>query len=154
VTGLTAAPAPRYAGFWVRVGATLLDILWIVPLVLGFGYVLFGAAYFNVNAGAFRGWGDFAFTNLLPALAVLAFWQVRGATPGKILLHLRIVDATTLGKVAFGRLVLRYVVYGVSLLFAPLALLMALGYLWVAFDKRCQGLHDKLARTVVIRVDD
>jgi len=35
-----------------------------------------------------------------------------------------------------------------------LALLMALGYLWVAFDKRCQGLHDKLARTVVIRVDD
>lgn len=28
-----------------------------------------------------------------------------------------------------------------------------LGYLWVAFDKRKQGLHDRVCRTIVVRAD-
>jgi uncharacterized RDD family membrane protein YckC len=29
-----------------------------------------------------------------------------------------------------------------------------IGVIWIAFDKRKQGWHDKVARTVVIRVED
>jgi uncharacterized RDD family membrane protein YckC len=31
---------------------------------------------------------------------------------------------------------------------------MCLGFLWIAFDKRKQGWHDKLAGTVVVRTPD
>jgi uncharacterized RDD family membrane protein YckC len=31
------------------------------------------------------------------------------------------------------------------------SILLALGFIWVAFDNRKQGWHDKLAGTVVVR---
>jgi uncharacterized RDD family membrane protein YckC len=56
-----------------------------------------------------------------------------------------IVDADTLGKPATGRLVLRYLGYYLS------TIVLLLGFIWIAFDSRKQGLHDKIANTVVIR---
>ena len=148
------AAAPQYAGFWIRCGAQLLDFLWLVPLVCGAGFVVFGPAYFNVDTGAYRGLGDFIFTNVSLALAVLTFWFVRQATPGKILLRLKIVDAATQGKPTPRQLLIRYFAYALGLIFAPAVIIMMLGCLWVAIDRRRQSLHDKLAGTIVIRVDD
>jgi uncharacterized RDD family membrane protein YckC len=31
---------------------------------------------------------------------------------------------------------------------------LCLGFIWVAFDRKKQGWHDKIARTVVVRVKD
>ena len=77
---------------------------------------------------------------------MLAFWIYKGATPGKMVVSARIVDATDRGgPMTKGQAVLRYAGYFVSLL--PLGL----GYLWVAFDRRKQGWHDKIAGTVVVR---
>jgi len=42
----------------------------------------------------------------------------------------------------------RYFGYYVS------GLILALGFIWIAFDKRKQGWHDKLAGTLVIREGD
>jgi uncharacterized RDD family membrane protein YckC len=42
----------------------------------------------------------------------------------------------------------RYLGYFVS------ALPLGLGFFWVAWDKRKQGFHDKLAKTVVIHEDE
>ena len=81
----------------------------------------------------------------LPIIAVIIFWQYRSATPGKIMMGIYIVDEKTLGHPPFGRLVLRYFGYYVSIL--PLLL----GFFWVAFDKRKQGFHDKIARTLVVK---
>lgn len=61
------------------------------------------------------------------------------------LLSLRVVDAESGGPLTLGQGVGRYFAYFVSTI--PLGL----GFLWVAFDKRKQGWHDKLAHTVVIR---
>ena len=133
-----------YAGFWIRVQATLIDLLWLTPLVLGMGFIMFGRAYFTMNSNGMSSGVDFFITNGLPALAMVGFWVWRGGTPGKLLLHLRIVDARTLGKPSFGQLVLRYLGY------IPATMVLFLGLIWVAFDARKQGWHDKIARTVVI----
>ena len=55
-----------------------------------------------------------------------------------------IVDANTLSAPSTSQNIIRYLGYFIS--FLPLGL----GFLWIAFDKRKQGWHDKLAGTVVI----
>jgi uncharacterized RDD family membrane protein YckC len=60
----------------------------------------------------------------------------------------RIVDANTYGPPSTGKLVGRYFAYLASII--PLFL----GFLWIAFDKRKQGWHDKLAGTVVVHHED
>jgi len=81
---------------------------------------------------------------VFPAVAIILFWVARSATPGKMLIRARIVDARTGGKPTTGQLIGRYLGYYVSTL--PLFL----GFIWIALDKRKQGWHDKLARTVVV----
>jgi uncharacterized RDD family membrane protein YckC len=78
-------------------------------------------------------------------VAIVLFWLYRQATPGKMAISARIVDARTGGKPGIGQLIGRYLGYFVSTM--PLFL----GLIWVAFDPRKQGWHDKLAGTVVVR---
>lgn len=80
-----------------------------------------------------------------PALVIILFWVYKSATPGKMILKLRIVDADSGGKPSTAQFVGRYFSYYLSTL--PLML----GFIWVAFDQRKQGWHDKLAGTVVIK---
>ena len=136
----------QYAGFWVRVGATMIDTLLLMLIIFPLLVAIYGWAYFNVDESGFiAGPADFLISWVAPALAVVAFWMYRQATPGKMALSLRIVDATTGDPPSPGQCVGRYFAYFVSII--PLCL----GLLWVAFDTRKQGWHDKLAGTVVIR---
>jgi len=82
---------------------------------------------------------------LILGVIVIMFWSYRGATPGKMLFSMKIVDATTFGKLSRKQEIIRFLSYTVSVL--P----FGLGFLWVAFDKRRQALHDKIAGTVVIK---
>ena len=61
------------------------------------------------------------------------------------MMDIYIVYANTFGHPPFGKLVLRYIGYYISLL--PLML----GFFWVGWDKRKQGFHDKIAGTVVVK---
>ena len=125
--------SPEYVGLGNRAAAFAIDAL-LVFVVIG-PLALFGL----------RG---FLFEALLPALAVLAFWRRYGATPGKMAVGARIVDARTGAAPSTGRLVARYAGYLVSML--PLFL----GFAWIAIDRRKQGWHDKIAGTVVVNDDD
>jgi uncharacterized RDD family membrane protein YckC len=82
---------------------------------------------------------------ILPAIAVIVFWIYKSATPGKMATKLMIVDAETGGRPSTSQFIGRYLGYYISMI--PLFL----GIIWVGFDKRKQGWHDKLAGTVVIR---
>lgn len=75
---------------------------------------------------------------------ILLFWVYRSATPGKMILRMKIVDAKTGGAPSKAQLIGRYFGYFLSTL--PLGL----GFLWIYYDKKKQGWHDKLAGTVVI----
>ena len=135
----------EYVGFWLRVVAAIVDTILVlciaVPLVVwlyGWDGVVFG------SAEGFRP-TRFAIDWLIPAAATLLFWHFRSATPGKLLIGARIVDAKSGAKPTTAQLIVRYLGYFVS------TIPFCLGLLWVAFDARKQGFHDKLARTVVIR---
>jgi uncharacterized RDD family membrane protein YckC len=135
----------EYGGFWIRVGAAIVDSLLIVCVTLPVLIAIYGSEYFEARTGFVAGTADFLISWVAPALAVVVFWLYRQATPGKMLLSLRVVDARTGGTLSIGQSVTRYLGYFVSTI--PLGL----GLLWVAFDPRKQGWHDKLAGTVVVR---
>ncbi len=81
---------------------------------------------------------------LMIGLAIIGCQMMYGTTPGKRLLGLKIVDATTLEPAARLQYVARFLGYIAS--FLPL---MG-GFLWMHFNKRRRGLHDVIAHTVVI----
>ena len=49
----------------------------------------------ETGALLFRGTADILISFVLPALAVVAFWVARGATPGKMAISAQVVDART-----------------------------------------------------------
>jgi uncharacterized RDD family membrane protein YckC len=69
----------------------------------------------------------------------------RGATPGKRLLGIRVVDAAGSGPIGHRRAALRRLVYVLG------GLLLYLGWLWLLVDRHRQTWHDKAAHTVVLR---
>jgi len=154
----------RYAGFWVRFLATWIDmIIFIVPL---------GLIVYFISGGALLDFSDFSqsityaqegntlaalqhmprtsakwepLLELLVAIVTIVFWkQWAGATPGKKLLGIYVVDAKSLGEINNKQAIIRYISYIISTI--PLAI----GFIMVAFTKKRQALHDMLADTVVI----
>ncbi len=134
----------RYAGFWVRTWATLIDSILILLITYPILISVYGIEYF-LSQELVKGPIDLLTSWVLPAIAVIVFWMYKSATPGKMIFSARIVDAKTGGKPSTTQCVIRYFAYIVSIL--PLLL----GFIWIAFDKRKQAWHDKLAGTVVVR---
>ncbi len=158
-----------YAGFWMRVWASVIDSALVMALLYPLLAALHGSSYWTDKARVFDALGmalqgqlaiedlqsltsgtqggpmDTVLSYVLPAVAVVLFWIYRSATPGKMAIRATIVDADSGGTPSTRQLILRYLGYFVSLI--P----MGVGFLWVAFDGRKQGWHDKLANTVVVR---
>jgi len=134
----------EYAGFWIRVGASIIDTILLLLVIAPVLTAIYGTSYW-INGSLVQGAWDVLFNYLFPAIAVVIFWICKSATPGKIATKLTIVDAKTGGKPSTGQFIGRYLGYYVSMI--PLFI----GIIWVAFDKRKQGWHDKLAGTVVIK---
>lgn len=136
----------EYAGFWIRVGAAIIDTLLIMAITFPLLVGIYGWGYFDAEVtGMIAGPADVLISWVMPAVAVILFWVYRQATPGKMLLSLRIQDANNGGGLSWGQSIGRYLSYFVATL--PLGL----GLIWVAFDKKKQGWHDKLAHTVVVK---
>lgn len=76
---------------------------------------------------------------------LLLFWHLKGATPGKMLLNIKIVDQHTFEYPTSQQCIIRFLGYFVSF-FGVL-----LGFFWIAIDPKKQGWHDKMAKTVVIK---
>lgn len=66
------------------------------------------------------------------------FWWIWGATPGKLIFGLRVVDETG-GPIGIERALVRTV-----------QIPLCLGFIWASFDPSRQGIHDKMAGTYVI----
>jgi uncharacterized RDD family membrane protein YckC len=137
------APDRPYVGFWNRTAAALIDSALLLVITLPIQQVLSGGEL-RLSAAQPPDVADVLLGYVLPAVAILVFWKYRSATPGKMFMAAEIVDAATGGKPTSRQLLLRYAGYYVSTL--PLLL----GLLWVGFDPRKQGWHDKLAGTVVV----
>ena len=147
----------RLGGFWRRGTAFAIDeaILYLFSLLLlpigGLALELAGHPAGGIAAAAEA--EGLSYLSLLYGAAVTAagmlyftgFHGAGGQTPGKMLLGLRVVPAAG-GAMTFGIAFLRWAGYLLSGVF------FGLGFLWIAFDGRKQGWHDKLAATLVVRV--
>lgn len=136
----------EYVDFWPRVGASLIDMLIIGLVTAPLQYLVYGPSYFTVQSEEpVRGIPDLLISFVLPFVGVVLFWLKKQATPGKMVVAARVVDATTGKTLTAGQAVGRYLGYIVA------AIPFGLGLLWVIFDRKKQGWHDKMAGTVVIR---
>ncbi len=137
-------PGIEYVGFWIRFLAFVVDSVLATIIITPVIYAVAGALGY---AGAPMPAGYVvSFVQLvLVAAAFIVFWIYRSATPGKMIFHARIADAHTFGPLATGQAIIRYIGYYIS------SLPLFLGFLWIAWDRRKQGWHDKIAGTVVIR---
>jgi uncharacterized RDD family membrane protein YckC len=136
-----------YAGFWIRTAARLIDTILMLFIRGPILTLIYGSGYWTSINTEPRLW-DMFLNYVAPAVAILTFWVYKSATPGKMLFKLKIVDAESGGPPGTGQLIGRYLGYYVSTI--PLMM----GIIWVAFDERKQGWHDKLAKTLVIRVGE
>ena len=122
----------------------LIFFIVLAPLVLA----VYGRDYLARSVSGYAGFWDFMIQMVLPSVAVILFWRFYGATPGKLAISAKIVDARTGGAASTGRLVGRYFAYLIS------ALPFFIGFVWIAIDRRKQGWHDKIAGTMVVYDDD
>jgi uncharacterized RDD family membrane protein YckC len=148
----------RYGGFWRRSCAMFIDkvILHFVTLFLFLIGLLALGRKGNILELVLDPSGDitqgigivgllYLAASLLAGLTYFTWFHgIGGRTPGKMLLDLRVVQASG-DPMTPGLAFLRWVGYLIS---APV---FCLGFLWVAFDSRKQGWHDKLAATLVVR---
>lgn len=85
------------------------------------------------------------YATLIGALYAIAFWMYwNGQTPGKKIMGIKIIKEDG-EKVDSQAAILRYVGYLIS------GAVFMLGFIWILFDKRKQGWHDKIAKTLVVK---
>ena len=137
-------PMPEYVGFWARVGAAIIDSILMAIVLVPFMRVFYGDIGFE-DIARLDSPANIMINGVLPAIVVILFWVWRDATPGKMAIGAKIVDAKTGGKPSTGQFIGRYLSYYIS------SFVLLLGFIWVGFDAKKQGWHDKLAGTVVVR---
>ena len=136
-----------YAGFWLRFFASIIDCVWYIFLLMPLPIIYGFDRYLNSGPFSYLGEWHVLLELILPIALTILLWLRFSATPGKMFLKLKIVDTKTSGPISFRQALIRYIGY------LPSFYCLLLGILWVAFDKRKQGWHDKLASTAVIRVN-
>jgi uncharacterized RDD family membrane protein YckC len=70
--------------------------------------------------------------------------QQNGQTPGKRIMGIRVITSSG-APLEAANVIVRYVGYYIN------TALILIGWLWAFFDDKKQGLHDKLAGTLVVR---
>ncbi len=125
---------PHYGGFWIRLVATILDgfIIGIPASILSF--LLVYATGMTSLAQV---------VNVLVIIFVIYMDGIKGGTPGKLVLGLRIVkeDGSFIG---IPGAILRYIGKILS------GIIFGIGFLMIGFTAKKQGLHDFIAKTFVV----
>jgi uncharacterized RDD family membrane protein YckC len=144
--GADATTAVEYAGFWIRVGAQLIDsvILFILQTAVQaiFGPLFLGGRDSSSQVLFF---GLVYLFSFAVGVSYESFLVARyAATPGKMALGLKVVRADG-GAVQLPRAIGRYFAKMIS------GLILAIGYIMVGFDAQKRGLHDMMCDTRVVK---
>ena len=144
----TAGATLRYAGFWIRLVAKLVDsaILWAAGVALAFTAAPLMDGPDPQRLSAFMEEGHPLL--LLAQFATAAVYSTAfvgryGATPGKMAAGLKVVTPAG-GPVSYGTALCRYFAEILS------SVILGIGYLMVAFDVQKRALHDRICRTRVV----
>ena len=148
-----AETALRYAGFWRRFLAFLLDF--IVTSLIGFA----ANSVMRVSAGLsttpvwdYPPGASFLYKILESLVGIVIYWvyfaalesSTQQATLGKMAIGIRVTDING-RRISFGRATGRHFGKIVS------AILLLVGFVMAAFTRRKQALHDLMAGTLVVK---
>ena len=125
---------PHYGGFWIRLVAAILDgfIIGIPVSLISFGLLLV------------TGMTSLGYIIDLAAIVFIVYMVgKKGGTPGKLILGLRIVNEQG-GYIGIPGAILRYIGKILS------GIIFGIGFLMIGFTEKKQGLHDYIAKTVVV----
>jgi uncharacterized RDD family membrane protein YckC len=151
-TGAQERAAPDYTGLVTRaigfgVDAVIIDLAAILVVAI----VALALSLFKIPSGidtALAALGAVVFVVWAGAYFV-TFWSTTGQTPGARVMRFRVLaPGTNRGRIGPRRALLRLL----GMILAAIPLLA--GYFMVLFDDRRRGLHDRLARTVVVDAPD
>ncbi|MEH2118502.1 RDD family protein [Nostoc sp.] len=134
----------RYAGFWKRFGAALIDgiILFIVERLIIFVLIFFSGAILR------RTQGVEVFSSVLIIVISWLYYAFQESSPqqatlGKQALGIIVTDLNG-NQISFARATGRYFSKILS------GLILLIGYIMAAFTEKKQALHDIIASTLVI----
>lgn len=136
-----SARTTGYGGFPSRVLAGAIDGL-VVGIVAALAIVVFASGTVSMRFGI-----EIAVACLLFGWLYFALLESsdRGATVGKRMLHLRVVDDRG-ARISFLRATGRYFAKFIS------AIVLMIGFIMVALTDRKRALHDIIAGTLVVRI--
>lgn len=128
----------NYAGFWIRVLATIIDGI-VIGVAVGIIMSLTGCNTHSasLSQSLFMLAVQWGYYSLMESSA-------RQATLGKIVFGLRVTDLQG-NRISFGKATARF--FGKVLS----GLVLFIGYIMVAFTDKKQGLHDMMVGTLVLR---
>jgi uncharacterized RDD family membrane protein YckC len=151
-TGTEDRAAPDYTGLVTRaigfaVDALIIDLAAVVVVAI----VALALSLFKIPSSidtALAALGAVVFIVWTGAYFV-TFWSTTGQTPGARTMRFRVLaPGAKRGRIGPRRALLRLL----GMILAAIPLLA--GYFMVLFDDRRRGLHDRLARTVVVDAPD
>jgi uncharacterized RDD family membrane protein YckC/Tfp pilus assembly major pilin PilA len=136
-----------YGGFWRRVGASFIDslILYAVMFVVILAMAI-GETGNEADSAAAGLWAVLASNVFAWLYSALLESSSRQATLGKMAFGIRVTDLDG-QRIGFGRATGRYFGKIVS------SIAFGIGFVMAGFTQRRQALHDKIARTLVLRKD-
>ena len=144
------AAAKPYAGFWVRLVARMIDntITSIVGYIFQIPMLIVLARLGKQNTAdmpMILGTAAFAVVLSLGASAYYEAWFLvkKGATPGKMILGLKVIRARG-GTFTWGLAIGRYFAFVMS------GLLLYFGYIMAGWDEEKRALHDRICDTRVV----
>jgi len=142
---------PKYVGFWPRAAAAIVDLLVISVIhnviklfILSPFYNTTGIDILSIKLLTSR----YGISFIISALYFVLLTANYGGTLGKMALGIKVVRED-MSPVTYREAIIREFVVK-HVLYLPFAFISWLGVIWIAFDERKQGWHDKIAKTYVV----
>ncbi len=146
--GITTGRVYAYGGFWIRFLAVVVDslIMWVAslfytaPIMLVMGFDPSKTSRFLMTEGIL------VLLSMIVGMLYETFFVGRyGATPGKMICHLKVIRSDG-SKLTYGRALGRYFAKALN------SFTLLIGYIIAGIDEEKRALHDRICDTRVIRV--
>ena len=140
----------EYGGFWRRANAFIIDkfiLFFLTLIVMIIGILILNLSFLTMTpttlmSPLFLSYYGTGF--VLNIFYFTYFFGTTGQTPGKKIFGLKVIQKSG-EPMTLGLGFLRWVGYLIS------GMVFYLGFIWIGFDSKKQGWHDKIAGTLVVR---
>ncbi len=128
----------------MRLIALAFDLIVVAVLLVLFVSVVYGQTWLVYHSNELNA-SFYLSLMVVPLFYFVGFWSFLAATPGKMLLSLRIIDVASQRDPSILQCFLRFAGYMVN------ALTLGFGVIGMFWQNKPYGWHDRLARALVVK---